>query len=249
MGAQVPGATKVARARLIRGTLLRWWRENGQRYPWRETRDPYEILVAELLLHRTQARQVVEVYPRFIGRYPTVNELADANPTGVVELTRPLGLRWRSTLIVELARKVVEEHNGRIPSDLSALKELPGVSDYIAGATRCFAWGHPEPILDTNIVRILGRLVGVRTNDTSRRDPKFRELAAQLIDLRFPRESNWALLDLGAKICKSAHPMCDICPIRAFCTFGRSASSISRTQRSPEPTRRLGQVIRSRTKR
>ncbi len=221
MAARKARLAKIGEAKSIRNALHRWWKEHGRPFPWRESSDPYRVLVAELLLHRTQAKQVVEVYHRFVDQYPTVESLANADPASVVALTRPLGLRWRSALLVAMAQNIVEEHHGRVPSDPSALKELPGVSDYIAGAVRCFAWGHPEPILDTNIVRITGRLVGISTRDNSRRDPMFRALAAQLVDTRHPRESNWALLDLGAQVCRPAHPRCRVCPLRGFCAYGR----------------------------
>ncbi len=228
----------VASARNRRGlvihrAILQWGLDHRRNFPWRASSDPYRVLIAELLLHRTQARQVAGVYETFIQRYPTIQSLADADPRSVLALTHGLGLQWRSALLVQAAREIVEVHGGRIPEDRLSLMELPGVSEYVAGAVRCFAWGHPEPILDTNTVRVAGRVFGMPVRDSSRRSSQFRGLVGLLIDPDSPRESGWALLDLGAELCRPVNPECGLCPLQPFCAYARKGRAPRRLGPGP----------------
>ena len=141
--------------------LLQWGTENFRHYPWRETRDPYKILIAEILLHRTKAEQVVPLYKEFIGNFPSINSVAVANFKNIREILASAGLFWRIELIHKMAKQIHTEFNGRIPFKKLDLLSLPGVGEYIASAVRCFAWGCPEIIADTNTVRITGRIFGV----------------------------------------------------------------------------------------
>jgi A/G-specific adenine glycosylase len=205
----------------FRENLLRWWKENGRSFPWRNTRNSYHILVSEILLHRTKADQVVPVYNRFIEAFPTVRDLASAKSEDVKRLLRPLGLFWRNELISRMAQEIVTRFHGEIPSAKQDLESLPGVSHYIAAAIRCFGRGDAEPLLDTNTVRIIGRVFGVRVTDASRRNNRFRQLYRALIDSVYPREFNYAMIDLGALICTPKNPKCTVCPVNRHCTFGR----------------------------
>jgi A/G-specific adenine glycosylase len=205
----------------FRENLLRWWKENGRSFPWRNTRNSYHILVSEILLHRTKADQVVPVYNRFIEAFPTVRDLASAKSEDVKRLLRPLGLFWRNELISRMAQEIVTRFHGEIPSAKQDLESLPGVSHYIAAAIRCFGRGDAEPLLDTNTVRIIGRVFGVRVTDASRRNNRFRQIYHALIDSGYPREFNYAMIDLGALICTPKNPKCTVCPVNRHCTFGR----------------------------
>jgi len=200
--------------------LLNWWRYNGRTFPWRETKDPYRLLIAEVLLHRTRADQVVPAYDRLLRTFPTVRDLAAATPEHVREILEPLGLFWRDKLLCEMARRITTRYGSAIPSDRESLESLPGVSRYIASATRCFAFGYPEPLLDTNTVRVLSRFFALPATDSSRRSIKFRKLMEELVDPEFPREFNYAMLDLGALVCRPRNPLCEKCPVRRFCAYG-----------------------------
>jgi A/G-specific adenine glycosylase len=206
----------------LRSRLLIWGRENRRTFPWRETRDPWRVLLAEVLLHRTRADQVVPVYLAAVERYPDPAAMARAHLRDLRRLMRPLGLHWRVPLMREMARQILRRHGGRIPPDRQALQALPGVSDYIAGAVCCFAFGMPEPVLDTNTVRVLGRLFGLPVRDSSRRSRRFRDLMARLIDGPNPRELTLSMLDLAAQICHPRDPECPVCPLRELCAHGRS---------------------------
>jgi A/G-specific adenine glycosylase len=205
----------------FRKTLIAWGRKHFRPFPWRFTNDPYHILISEIMLHRTRAYQVVPVYQQFIKRYPSVSLLARATREELQEMLFSLGLHWRTNLICEMARYLLHHYNGIIPEDKEALLSLPGVSDYIAGAVRCFTWNYPEPLADTNTVRIAGRLFGLKVKDSSRRNSYFRSILAGLVDPLKPKEYNYALLDLADQVCtKSRPPTCRECPLVLWCNFG-----------------------------
>ena len=200
--------------------LLKWWTENQRKFPWRKTRDPYKILISEVLLHRTKAEQVVPVYNELIAKLPTIKDLAIVSSDSIKKLLHPLGLHWRTELLHKMSALIVEEYGGKIPSAKRELESLPGVSHYIASAVRCFAFGYPEALLDTNIVRILGRIFDVQVTDGSRRSKYFQKLSESILDKRNPREFNYALIDLGALVCKPKHPLCKFCPLNCLCKYG-----------------------------
>jgi A/G-specific adenine glycosylase len=201
--------------------LMLWWQGARRGFPWRERRDPYSVLIAEVLLHRTRAEQVVPVYTEFLRRYPDIPALAAALPGEVVEILRPLGLRWRALLLHRMAQAIAERTGGEILPDRDWLTSLPGVGDYIASAVRCFAFNLPEPVLDTNTVRITGRFFGVRITDASRRSRRFRELFLLLMNGSNPREFNLAMIDLGALVCRPVSPVCGQCPLAEECFWHR----------------------------
>lgn len=201
--------------------LILWGRANFRVYPWRLTNDPYQIMVAELMLHRTQAKQVVEVYQRFVARYPDTQVLAQASEEEVESSLYSLGLRWRIRLVRKLAEDLVTRYEGKVPMEKDQLVSLPGVSEYIASSVRCFAWNLPEAIVDTNTVRVVGRLFGREIKESSRRNPGFRKLIRELVDTAAPRDYNFALLDLADKICtKRRPPLHGSCPVLCYCRFG-----------------------------
>jgi len=203
---------------VFRAALLAWGRENFRPFPWRLTNDPYRILMAEVMLHRTQARQVVPIYGRFIAKYPDIDALGCTARADLHEVLYSLGLRWRIDLIHTMAQVLVQHHHGQIPQDKDVLLSLPGVSEYVASAVRCFAWGFPEALIDTNTVRVAGRLFGLEVKDSSRRNRTFRELLTALVDQSDPRAFNYALLDLADEICtKRRPPQCDRCPVAVWC--------------------------------
>jgi A/G-specific adenine glycosylase len=206
----------------FREALIAWGREHFRSFPWRLTEDPYSILMAEVMLHRTQASQVVPVYERFIERYPDVSAVADATKEDLHQVLYSLGLHWRIDLIHEMVNQLMESFGGRVPRKKPDLLSLSGVSHYIAGAVRCFAWNLPEPLLDTNTVRVMGRLFGLETKDSSRRSQRFRELAAALVDRDEPRAYNYAMLDLADDVCmKKQPPACERCSVSWGCVFAK----------------------------
>ena len=205
----------------FRQDLIAWGHDNFRHFSWRLTTDPYQILLAELMLHRTQASQVAPIYQRFIKNYPDMISLTRTTREELHSVLYSLGLRWRVDLIMDMVSQINERFAGQIPQEKADLISLPGVSDYIASALRCFAWNMPDAIIDTNIVRVAGRVFDIETKDSSRRNPLFRKLITSLVDPNEPRLYNFALLDLAAQVCtKVQHPLCQICPVQKYCFYG-----------------------------
>jgi len=175
--------------------------------------------MAEVMLHRTKAEQVAGIYLKFIQKYPDIRSLAAANSSELIDILYPLGLRWRIELIHKMAKEIIVKYKGIIPTEKEELLALLGVGEYIASAVRCFSSGYPEPLLDTNTVRIIGRYFGEETTESSRRSKNFIKIYSATIDQSNPREFNYAMIDLGALICKSKDPLCKKCPISNHCTF------------------------------
>ena len=180
------------------------------------------IAIAEVLLHRTRADQVVPTYQEFLEKYPSVSQLAKASVEELAALIYPLGLHWRVDLLYDMAQELHSRFGDQIPTEREALESLSGVSHYIATAIRCFAYGYPDALLDTNTVRICGRLLDIPVTDGSRRSKKFRNLLEILVDTKHPRKFNFALLDHGALICGSRNPLCNECSVKQHCCYGKS---------------------------
>jgi A/G-specific adenine glycosylase len=205
----------------FRRELIGWGQQHFRLFPWRLTEDPYRILIAEVMLHRTQAPQVMPVYERFMERYPAVPVLTQASKEDLHQVLYSLGLRWRIDLIHAMAAGLMIRFDGQVPREKADLLSLPGISEYIAGAVRCLAWNQPEPLIDTNTVRVVGRLFGLETKDSSRRNRRFRELIVALVDPEAPRAYNYALLDLADQMCmKKRPPECGRCPVAGWCVYG-----------------------------
>jgi len=182
--------------------------------------------MAEVMLHRTQVSQVVPVYESFISQYPNLSQFLQAGLTDLKASLQSLGLHWRIELLYQMGQTITERFGKQIPTEKDDLLSLPGVSKYIASAVRCFAWNLPEPLIDTNTVRIIGRVFGWEVKDSSRRNSRFRQALATLVDPDEPRAYNYAMLDLAHLIClKKQSPLCDRCPLIAICNFGQSAKS------------------------
>lgn len=202
--------------------LITWWSGNKRIFPWRTTNDPYKILISEVLLHRTKANQVVPIYLQFIDRFPTIASLSSAPFEQIDSLLKNLGLNWRAKLLYKMAQEIVTCYNGTIPEEKNELESLPGISNYITAAVRNFAFNIADPLLDTNTVRILGRVFGFAVTDSSRRSPQFVYLYNSLKPREAYRDFGYALLDLGALICTPRQPKCELCPLNKSCLFGLS---------------------------
>lgn len=218
----ISDSVTAQRIAAMREALLSWGAEHHRVYPWRHTRDPYSILIAEILLHRTRADQVRPIYLEFLATFPDLSALSSATPEQVREIMRPLGLRWRTDLLLHMVREIDEMYRGRIPLERGQLMALPGVGDYITSALLTFSDTSPEPIMDTNTVRVIGRVFGLKLNDSARRKRQFREIMARIVAGEKPREISFAMIDLAALICLPRNPLCDRCPLLSMCDFGQT---------------------------
>lgn len=204
----------------FRKQILEWGRNNYVNWPWRQDRTPYRVLIAELLLKRTTRYSVAKEYPKFIEKFPDVETIYRASFDEIREAFRPLGLyNQRAKQLKELAKVIIEKHNGAIPDDLETLKSLPGVKDYIAGAILSFGFGKPAIIPDANILRIMSRVTGFDRIST-----KGRKKIYHILEILLPKdrhvEFNYALLDLGGSVCHYQWPRCRECPLKDLCVYG-----------------------------
>lgn len=212
----------AARAVAFRRALLRWFRRHGRDLPWRRTRDPYRIVVSEFMLQQTQVSRVEGYFHRFLEQYPTVEALAAASPVAVRESWDGLGYYRRATNLHRLAQAVVMEHGGVVPSDPVALRQLPGVGRYTAGAVASFAYERRTPAVDTNVARVLRRAFHPRL-EVRGGERRLWETAEQLLPRRGPAAwaFNQAIMELGALVCTARVARCHTCPVRRACATGR----------------------------
>jgi A/G-specific adenine glycosylase len=203
---------------LLQRALLRWYRTNRRRLPWRQSRNPYRILVSEIMLQQTQVQTVIPYYRRFLENFPDLPQLARAPLSKVLKLWEGLGYYSRARNLHALAKEVMRRFRGRLPSNGRELRALPGIGRYTAGAILSIAFHQDVPVVDGNVQRVLARLYGLRGNLHSVCGQ--RRLWA-LAELLLPRghagDHNQALMDLGATICTSTSPQCNRCPLRATC--------------------------------
>lgn len=204
------------------GTRLRaWYRRNHRDLPWRRTRDPYRVLVSELMLQQTQVSRVLEFYARFIERFPTMRHLADAKPRRVMESWEGLGYYARARNLHKLAKHVTRDGGpGVLPHEPEELRKLPGIGAYTAGAVASFAYEKRAALVDTNVARVLSRVFAPRLNPKRPRDlKKIWAIAEQTL----PRTGsaawthNQALMELGALVCTARVKKCVTCPVRSVC--------------------------------
>ena len=221
-----PKANGRTTSATFRRLLIRWYRRHGRDLPWRRTRDPWSVLVSEVMLQQTQVSRVKAYYERFLTAFPTVGALASASPNRVREQWDGLGYYRRAANLHALAQRVVEDHDGVIPDDGRRLQALPGVGRYTAGAVLCFAFEHRAPTVDTNIARVIRRAFHPRLGTTAKGRSQVWETATAML----PREGarawafNQALMELGALICTARIARCPKCPVREVCATGRRTS-------------------------
>lgn len=204
----------------FRRRILAWFGQNKRRFVWRETSDPYCILIAEILLQQTDADKVSLVYPELIQRYPSASQLAKAEPEDLREFISKIGLNYRTQRLVSIARDINDKFAGRIPSSENELMRLPGTGKYIANAVLSAAFGMRTAIVDTNIVRILERFFGVRScRSRARTDPDLWNIARDLLPRKTKDCRNWnyALLDFCALVCTHYNPKCSECICAEHC--------------------------------
>jgi A/G-specific adenine glycosylase len=204
------------------GRLLRaWYRRHARDLPWRRTRDPYHILVSELMLQQTQVSRVVDYYARFLERFPTLRHVAEAAPDEVTAQWEGLGYYARARNLHALARRVHEgEGPGTLPSTPEALRALPGIGAYTAGAVASFAFERRAALVDTNVARVLSRVFAPELDPKRPRDLTRLWRIAESVLPRTGRAAwthNQALMELGALVCTARRRHCGRCPVRPQC--------------------------------
>lgn len=210
--------------------LLEWFEKNNRNFlPWRQTRDPYRVLVAELMLQKTTVKQVEQIYPEFISKYPDALSLSRTEVEEIRKIITPLGMEHkRAPLFKKLAQSIVSVHQGKTPSDQSTLMSFEGVGRYIANAVLCLAFDADVPMLDTNVIRVLMRVFDLKIQRSrARKDKAIWSFLESMIPEGKGRDLNLAILDHGAKVCLPRRPLCNVCPVNAVCIYFSLRASIS----------------------
>jgi A/G-specific adenine glycosylase len=216
--AAASAVAQIAKIASVRARLLTWFEANSRDLPWRNTRDPYRVLVSEVMLQQTQVDRVIPYYFRFLNRFPTVQALAEAPTADVITAWAGLGYNRRAVNLQRTARAVVEEHNGVFPLAREALQKLPGIGPYTAGALAAFAFEHDVAFIDTNMRRVIHRLFyGVDVPDRLASDAEILAVAAALVPSGAGWVWNQALIEFGALQCTQRRPACIVCPLQANC--------------------------------
>jgi A/G-specific adenine glycosylase len=226
-----------------RVAVLAWYDAGGRALAFRSSRDPYAILVSEVMAQQTQVSRLAEAWPRFLARFPTVDALAAATPAEVVRAWQGMGYDRRA-LNLRLAAKIIrDKHGGRVPDDVEALDRLPGVGPYTARAVAAIAFGRRVGAVDTNVRRVLTRsLAGAAAAEQPA--TWVQEVADGSVDPGRPADWTHALMDVGATVCRPGRPRCDACPVRPWCrwaadvagtTHAGAAAATRRRRAAPEP--------------
>ena len=196
--------------------LEQWYAAYGRDLPWRHTRDPYLIMLSELILQQTQVSQGMDYYLRFARRFPTVSDLACASEEEVMRMWQGLGYYSRARHLHAAARQIAGKES--FPRTYAEVRALPGIGDYTAAAIMSFAFDEPYAVLDGNVQRVLARHFAIdEPIDTTQGHKLLRALADTMLDTRQPALYNQAIMDFGALICRPSAPQCDGCPLAATC--------------------------------
>jgi len=204
--------------RTFQWRLLAWYRIHQRDLPWRRTRNPYKILVSEIMLQQTQVDRVMPKYREFLRRYPTLKALASATTGELRRVWYPLGYNIRPLRLRRIAQRSLRHHHGRIPNSYDGLLAMDGIGRYTAGAVLSFAFQQDAPILDTNVARVLSRFFGVR-GDVKRGGTQRRlwQLAEAVLPSGQGYVINQAMMDFGATVCTARAPRCPSCTLRTSC--------------------------------
>ncbi len=198
--------------------LLRWYRRHGRTLPWRDHPDPYAVWVSEIMLQQTRVEAVIPYFERWMDRFPSMQSLAEASEQDVLNLWEGLGYYSRAHNLHKAAQIVVDEFEGKVPRSVDALRRLPGIGRYTAGAIASMAFGLDEPTLDGNLRRVYARLFNVDIPaDSTEGEKLLWSLAAENLPKGKAGDFNQALMDLGALICLPKNPRCPRCPLREDC--------------------------------
>lgn len=199
--------------------ILDWFKNNKREFSWRTLNlTPFQVLVAEIMLQKTNASQVENIFPRFIEIYPNPENIANISEDDLANLLQPLGLFNRRARDIKKTAEIILDL-GNVPSEKNDLLNLPGVGDYIANAVLCFAFNKKMPIIDTNVGRVMKRVFSFPVKSAPSRDKKLAERMEGLIPDRYFKEFNYAILDMAALICIPRKPRCEECLLTAICEY------------------------------
>lgn len=223
----------------IRRRLITWYRRGHRDLPWRQDRNPYHVLVAEVMLVQTTVAIVIPYFHRFLSQFPSVEDLAGATEADVLKAWEGLGYYRRAKQLHAAARVIVSEHSGIVPSSDRELLALPGVGRYIAGAVRSFAFDQAAPIIETNTKRVLARWLAWRgvLNEAFSLSHLW-DSASRFVPRKGSGEFNQAFIELGATVCVPKSPRCHVCPVNGLCR----ARTLGLQETLPVVAKRVGRA-------
>jgi A/G-specific adenine glycosylase len=223
----------------IRRLVFHWYSHRGRKLPWRGIRDPYGIVVAEIMLQQTQVGRVLQKYPPFLRTFPSFRSLAEAPLRDVIDGWDGLGYNNRAVRLHALARALTANHAGRLPANVDDLKALPGIGRYTAAALAVSVHGKAMPVVDTNVRRFLSRLLWrMKRIDDVQDEKRIWQTASELLPARRVYDWTQALMDIGATVCTARRPACSSCPVARLCISRRGMKRRVRTVPTTEPARR-----------
>jgi A/G-specific adenine glycosylase len=218
----------------IQTALIAWYAANARDLPWRRTRDPYAVLVSEIMLQQIQVSRAIPFYLAFLARFPTIQSLAEASIADVIHVWGDLGRYRRITNLHATARRIVADFGGEIPSDVAILRSLPGIGPYTAGAVACFAFERDVSFLDTNARRAIHRVFVGCDVPTAVSQTVLSALAGRVVPPGRGWVWNQAIIELGALVCTARRPRCASCPLQDCCAArGTIADALAASPRPP----------------
>lgn len=198
--------------------LIKWYNENKRDLPWRQNQDPYKIWVSEIMLQQTRVDTVIPYFNRFINKYPTIYDLANADSQEVLKQWEGLGYYSRARNLQHAVREVVATYDGKVPNTSTELGSLKGIGPYTRGAILSIAFNQPEPAVDGNVMRVLSRVLQIDDNTSEQRVRKeFEQYVREMISKEDPSSFNQGIMELGALVCTPKAPQCLFCPIQQYC--------------------------------
>ncbi|AVR46775.1 hypothetical protein C7S20_16735 [Christiangramia fulva] len=200
--------------------ILNWYKENGRHFKWRNpSASNYQKIIVEVLLQRTKAETIANFFSDFLKLYPSWKKLSTASEKDIQSVLRPIGLyNQKGSRLYKMAQEM-RCKNGRFPKSREEVEKIPMMGQYIANAYELFILNKPAPLLDVNMARVLERYFGPRKLVDIRYDPYLKKLSMDVVNHKFPKKINWAILDLGAMVCKKKNPNCQICPLKENCLY------------------------------
>jgi A/G-specific adenine glycosylase len=209
-----------SKIQMFKKRMLEWYSSNARAFSWRYIDNPYKIWIAETLLQQTDAAKVLQLYPKFIDKYPDIEFLANAEIEEVKSMLSRIGLVYRAERMITAAESILEKYCGIFPFSRSGLLHIKGIGDYIASAILCFAYGEVCPVVDVNVIRVIERVFGFKSVlSRPRNDKRVWEYAGELVDIKNPKDYNYALLDFAALICIAKNPICSRCFLNDICCY------------------------------
>ncbi len=206
----------------IQQTILNWYKQYGRQLPWRQTTDPYKILVSEMMLQQTQVDRVIPKYYAFLEKFSTISSLADAQTADVLKMWSGLGYNRRALYLQKCAQTIKQKHNGKFPETTEELIALPGLGKYTAAAVQSFANNKDVVVIDVNIERIFKRIFYGKVESAE-------AIAQHMLPKNQSRNWHNALMDVGALFCAAKNPKCNLCPLQKHCTSANNKERIEAT--------------------